>query len=275
VQIKFTPIRVVCNNTLTMALSQGEALQVVHDTDLKKRIAAAQTLFAQVVSVYERIAKQFNCLAVIPVVKERLDTYLTGVFPDPAPPEPGKPSQRYDYDRQRADRDRRCCHALFDGSRNRQRGTNGTLWAAYNSVTEYVDHRYAAGNNRALNPSTRLQSMWFGKGLRYEDSCFRHRHDICRGVEELTQGRANHGQYLQLPAMRRFDKLTLGIVSGALLFLGLMIFATPKQVTEKADRSPRHGLVIGPIWANVSPNREWQTADPIDYDALKKYLKAQ
>jgi hypothetical protein len=34
-QVKITPVRVVCNNTLTLALSQGGTLRVRHDRDVK------------------------------------------------------------------------------------------------------------------------------------------------------------------------------------------------------------------------------------------------
>src|SRR5439155_25560888 len=41
VQIKFTPIRVVCQNTLTMALNQGRTLRVPHVKSLRDRMKQA------------------------------------------------------------------------------------------------------------------------------------------------------------------------------------------------------------------------------------------
>ena len=43
-------------------------------------------------------------------------------------------------------------------------GTKDSLWSIYNSVTDYVDHRQATDTPRDFNPSSRLQSVWFGKG---------------------------------------------------------------------------------------------------------------
>jgi Domain of unknown function (DUF932) len=37
----------------------------------------------------------------------------------------------------------------------------GTLWAAYNGVTEYLDHR-----RTRQTPGRRLASLWFGEGHR-------------------------------------------------------------------------------------------------------------
>jgi Domain of unknown function (DUF932) len=44
VQIKFTPIRVACQNTLTMALSQGPTLRVPHTKDVHQRLRIAANM---------------------------------------------------------------------------------------------------------------------------------------------------------------------------------------------------------------------------------------
>ena len=50
---------------------------------------------------------------------------------------------------------------LFETGRGNQlRGVRGTLWAAYDAVTEYVS--YERGEDR----SRRVDGMWFGTGAR-------------------------------------------------------------------------------------------------------------
>jgi phage/plasmid-like protein (TIGR03299 family) len=44
VQIKFTPIRVVCQNTLTMALSQRPTLRIPHTRDVHERLRIAANM---------------------------------------------------------------------------------------------------------------------------------------------------------------------------------------------------------------------------------------
>ena len=44
VQIKFTPVRVVCQNTLTMALRGGPSIRVIHTQDMNERLKQAQKL---------------------------------------------------------------------------------------------------------------------------------------------------------------------------------------------------------------------------------------
>jgi hypothetical protein len=43
-QLKFTPVRVVCANTLTLALSRGQAVRIPHRKDVMSRLKAAGVL---------------------------------------------------------------------------------------------------------------------------------------------------------------------------------------------------------------------------------------
>ena len=55
-------------------------------------------------------------------------------------------------------RDRSWSEYFFDqGKGNRLAGVSGTLWAAFNGVTEWQDHRKSRQNE-----NQRLTSSWFG-----------------------------------------------------------------------------------------------------------------
>ena len=46
-------------------------------------------------------------------------------------------------------------------------GVRGTTWAAYNAVTEWVDHhRPTRARHAAVRASRRLESSWFGSGAK-------------------------------------------------------------------------------------------------------------
>jgi len=58
----------------------------------------------------------------------------------------------------RVARDRRLAEMLFEsGTGNDMDGVAGSVWAALNGVTEYLDHR-------RMDPEARLDSVWFGEG---------------------------------------------------------------------------------------------------------------
>ena len=46
-------------------------------------------------------------------------------------------------------------------------GVTGTLWAAFNGVTEWLDHR-----KTRQNPGQRLNSLWFGDNYRVKARAF-------------------------------------------------------------------------------------------------------
>lgn len=87
VQIKFTPIRVVCQNTLTMALNQGRTLRVPHLSSLHERMRNAVDMLGIITHQFQMIEGKFQEMAGRQINNVQLDRYLNLVFPDPQDPE--------------------------------------------------------------------------------------------------------------------------------------------------------------------------------------------
>jgi hypothetical protein len=84
-------------------------------------------------------------------------TYLANVFPYPVDVSDKQAHKRADY--------RRACalHLFHHGKGHDNPAVAGTVWAAYNGVTEFVDH--ARGTQSGSDHSSRrLHSVWFGQG---------------------------------------------------------------------------------------------------------------
>ena len=153
VHMKFTPIRVVCQNTLTMALSDGKGIRIKHTSSLPERMALAEKNLGIIRDRFSEIGTNFGRFASVTINAERLTEYLQLIFHDPADKEDERAMQRIAEARYHARR-------LFEeGSGNRMEKVKGTLWAAYNGVTEYID--YARGKRE---PDRHLDSIWFGGG---------------------------------------------------------------------------------------------------------------
>jgi phage/plasmid-like protein (TIGR03299 family) len=162
IQIKFTPIRVVCQNTLTMALSQGPTIRVVHSRDMRQRLKNAETALGLIHQHFDEIEESFQAMAKVQMDDERIGTYLNLVFPNPRDLENDKAWERVERDRLKAR------HYFKEGIGNQEQKVSDTLWAAYNGVTEYVDHhRINSGGER------RLQSIWFGNGYHIKARAFK------------------------------------------------------------------------------------------------------
>ena len=83
VQIKFTPVRVVCQNTLTMALGRGPTVRVVHTRDVRERLRQSEKLLGVVNSRFSRIEEVFKKTAQFKMNESKLSGFLNRVFPDP------------------------------------------------------------------------------------------------------------------------------------------------------------------------------------------------
>jgi phage/plasmid-like protein (TIGR03299 family) len=153
VQIKFTPIRVVCNNTLTMALNNGPTLRVPHTKDLHNRLREVEKLMGIVHKRFDQIEDTFKEMSKIQLNREKLSNYLEFVFPNPKNPDDKRNVERIKRERSMAE------YFFESGRGNQLPGVGGTLWAAYNGITELIDHRQTRQSD-----DRRLNSLWFGEG---------------------------------------------------------------------------------------------------------------
>ena len=169
VQVKFTPVRVVCNNTLTLALSQGDTIRIPHTRDVREMLRHAEQTLGIINHSYTTIAEVFKIMANVQMNNEKIKAYLEKVFPLPKDP--------YDtYGNKKALENLILAEYLFDqGKGNRLEGVTGTLWAAYNGVTELIDHR-----DTRRTPDQRLSSIWFGYGCQVKTRAYRVAMDLLK-----------------------------------------------------------------------------------------------
>lgn len=147
---QFTSIRVVCNNTLQMAVGDNlGAVRVPHST-IFDPVAVKQSLGLGV-TAWDEFSKSIKAMSNRPVNKFESMNYLVDVLGDPSLPLNEQPNQKAIQS----------VYALFagEGRGSKMPSASGTVWGLVNGVTEYVDtHR------RARNQDYRLDSAWFGQG---------------------------------------------------------------------------------------------------------------
>ncbi|WP_423175110.1 DUF932 domain-containing protein [Stenotrophomonas maltophilia] len=149
---QFTSVRVVCNNTLVVAVRDGEAaIKVPHrsqfDPDMVKRQLGIT------VSAWGGFVERMKALVDHPVDPDSADGLLRRVLtysvPNAAP----------------AVNERAVAHVrdLFEGGGlgAQSASSRGTAWGLLNGITEYVDH-----HRRARSDDYRRDAAWFGEGAR-------------------------------------------------------------------------------------------------------------
>jgi phage/plasmid-like protein (TIGR03299 family) len=152
VRAGFTPIRVVCNNTLQLAHSEGtsQLLRIRHTKSVVENLEKVQEIMNIANASFEATAEQYRLLAQTDIDQKTLAKYVKIVFAQKIAEE---------GDAESKSRVSEAVTKLFETGRGMDLpGVRGTYWAAYNAVTEYI--QYERGNNEA----TRLDQTWFGAG---------------------------------------------------------------------------------------------------------------
>lgn len=161
--VKFTPVRVVCKNTLTMALNSGPALRITHTREIERRLEDARRNLKLINTHYDRLERTFKGFTATPMDLKRLNQFVAEVYPEPKPD-----TKTRDAAMRRMILDRNAVTRLFEHGRgNDLPGVAGTLWAAYNAVTEYVDHR-----DTRRDGVQQLKYIWYGDGAAVKAKAF-------------------------------------------------------------------------------------------------------
>ena len=151
VRVLFTTVRVVCNNTLNIALrgAKGQGVTIRHTTNVKSKVREAQRILGLARESFAAYDEQAKRLAQMQMGDKALDAFLNSLFPVPTDAEP----TTQDTNRKNLIRD------LFEsGAGTEIPGVRGTAWAALNAVTDYVDHHSITRRGQ----ETSADSMMFG-----------------------------------------------------------------------------------------------------------------
>lgn len=145
IEASATPVRVVCANTLDMALPQAvRSYKIRHTATAAERLAIAQGALATANGYFDTLADEAAALYQTDVTKGEFFDIVSSVYPKPGSPESGvKESKRgLTVWEKKVD----SVTSLFGGQTNAN--IAGTAWAAMNAMTERLDwHRTARGGD--------------------------------------------------------------------------------------------------------------------------------
>jgi phage/plasmid-like protein (TIGR03299 family) len=150
-----TTIRVVCNNTLTMAINGAvKAVKVPHSTVFDAQVVKRQLGIA--VTHWDSFMYRMKTLSERKVKTHEAMNYFLKVL--------CQADDHIDPAMQRLMNERalKRVQAIFDGSAGKGAelaSSQGTAWGLLNAVTQYVDH-----DRRARTQDSRMDSAWFGQG---------------------------------------------------------------------------------------------------------------
>jgi phage/plasmid-like protein (TIGR03299 family) len=157
-----TTVRVVCSNTLHIALGRAgaaEGLTIHHQGGLDRRVAEARERLGVVTRAVDEFGEQVKVLARRQMTQGELTAFFTGLVRGRS-----EAQQRHLLGRFAAN---------FDNATNTLPGVMGSAWAAYNAVSEWADHQgVVRGRTQPQRDDARLHSAWFGAAAAVKQDAF-------------------------------------------------------------------------------------------------------
>jgi phage/plasmid-like protein (TIGR03299 family) len=159
VRVGFTPVRVVCNNTLSMAINSNASklIRIKHTKNVAANLESVQEIMNLADAEFETTAEQYRLLTMRDINTKDLEKYVKIVF---------NTTQKLaevsgNLDSLSNKKILESVIPLFEKGRgNDMKEIKGTYWAAYNAVNEYLQYERGSDNQN------RMDNMWFGDSAR-------------------------------------------------------------------------------------------------------------
>lgn len=157
----FTPIRVVCQNTLNIALSNSEAKRYAtrHTLNIGTRVRNIQDTLGIINAKFGLFEELSQKLAVTQLTSEAVASYFknSGVVPELKNGEEPSTRAKNILDE---------VSELFEVGKGAElKSAKGTAWGAFNAVVEYVDYKRGSDANRT-------DSLLFGSGANIKQTAW-------------------------------------------------------------------------------------------------------
>jgi phage/plasmid-like protein (TIGR03299 family) len=155
-----TPIRVVCNNTLTWALkdSRTRQIRIRHSRNVGTRVAEASMLLGITNKIYTQLDDIFNQMSGVKMNTNQMNEYFLASLGKKALDQVSTKTQNMVDD---------IFRMVEEGYGVDYKGVRGSLWGAYNAVTEYVDH---GKNYKSDTP--KMEAVLYGSGATIKENAF-------------------------------------------------------------------------------------------------------
>lgn len=149
VRVGFTPVRVVCSNTLALAhrSDASKLIRVRHSASIIENLANIREVMNLANQEFEASAEQYKLLARRSINQNDLRRYVKRVL---------KVENQTKISTRTANIINEIMGLCESGKGNALPSIKNTLWSSYNGVTEWL------GYQRGSTENSRLNSLWFG-----------------------------------------------------------------------------------------------------------------
>lgn len=170
-----TSIRVVCDNTLRWSeRDAAKGITFRHTGDLDTKVQQARNALGLALKEAEKFKEQVLRLCATDLSAGQVRDFMLMAYEATygALPDPKKDPEAFEKLRDKRDKEVEAWVANMDDERQRVRGTEGSLWAGLNAITQWHDHE--RGRFKGIKESgARVHSNLFGASNRDKQRALR------------------------------------------------------------------------------------------------------
>lgn len=172
IEMLWTPIRAVCQNTLSMALgSNVSKVRMKHTEGFKNKFDEVRSLLGIADQNHKILQNDIDVMLSHTITNNDVDMLLPKLF-KPVREERGTSHQ---IETVRA----KVLSLFHDGQANTLDGIEGTGWAFYNAITEYCDHARPSSDRVLNGEDRRVESNWFGRSAMFKQKAYDTLLEVC------------------------------------------------------------------------------------------------
>tara|TARA_E500000178_G_C16930959_1_gene711653 strand:+ start:285 stop:1232 length:948 start_codon:yes stop_codon:yes gene_type:complete len=151
IRVGYTPIRVVCANTLAFAHSHsdGQLLRIRHTRSAQANLDNVRDIMDNINMQFEATADQFRFLASRDFNQADVRKYVKTLL--------GIDKKAEEDIKTRTRKIMEEVLGTIEGPKQNMPGVRGTWWAAYNGYNEYLNY------TKGRTANNRMESLWFGQ----------------------------------------------------------------------------------------------------------------
>lgn len=155
-----TPVRVVCNNTLNMALrGKSNMVKIRHFRNATQKLQEAHKILGFSTKYYSELSATYNKMHQRKITDSEVTRWVNKILDV-------KKDEEISTKKQNQLNDILMHYNTGEGSDI----SKGTLWGLVNAFTEYADHSKVVRGD--ADKSKRLNSIWFGTGASLKQKVF-------------------------------------------------------------------------------------------------------
>lgn len=166
-EVLLSPIRVVCANTLAMAIrGANKSMKIRHTQNYRRKIDQARRVLGLAEAYYEKFGEAAHELAGLEMLDKDAKEFLETLWPEPEEDAPRAETLRTKY------RDQ--VHRLFagEGAGLDRAGIRGTGWGMFNAVAEWADWHKTVRPGDSSELEARFKANMFGSSARIKQRAF-------------------------------------------------------------------------------------------------------